>query len=95
VDRYVRVRYEDFVTDPVLVMKRIGGMLGVDLQAVGEDLVRGAAMKPDHQIAGNRLRMHATVKMEKDASWHSQMPEPNKRFFTRVCGWLLKRYNYV
>ncbi len=92
--RYVRVRYEDFTENPAAEMNRIGDMIGVDLRNIGAALTDGMAMDPHHQIAGNRLRMNASVRMEKDESWRSQMPASNKRAFGWLCGWLLKRYDY-
>lgn len=93
--RYIRIRYEDFVANPVATMKAIGDMIDVDLQEIGAKLARGEAIEPYHQMAGNRLRMKSTVKMEKDDAWHTQMPEAKRRLFERVCGWLLKRYGYA
>jgi hypothetical protein len=94
-DNYIRVRYEDFAADPVTQLNRIGGMIGIDLGPIGEGLRRGDAVNPNHQIAGNRLRMNSTIKMEKDESWRSQMPEPKQRTVSRLCGWLLRRYKYA
>ncbi|GAB4527813.1 MAG: sulfotransferase [Amphiplicatus sp.] len=93
-DRYMRVRYEDFATDPAQVIARIGDRIGVDLSAVGKGVAAGEAMAPHHQIAGNRLRMNPTVKVAIDESWRSQMPESSRRRFGRLCGWLLRRYDY-
>jgi Sulfotransferase family len=94
-DRYVRVRYEDFVANPAEAMKTIGGMIGCDLQGVAERLARGEPIETYHQMAGNRLRMSAAIKMEKDEAWRSQMPETTRRQFEWIFGRFLARYNYA
>jgi hypothetical protein len=93
-DRYLRLRYEDLAGDPAAALDRIGKMIGVDLAGIGANLSRGIAAKPVHQIAGNRLRMSAMVKVSKDEAWRSEMPDTSKRAFARLCGRLLSRYGY-
>jgi hypothetical protein len=94
-EKYLRVRYEDFAKNPAAVMDRIGAMIGVDLQGVGADLAGGRVLNPNHQLAGNRLRLNASIKMDIDETWRSQMPEAKQRLFGRVCGWMLRRYDYA
>jgi Sulfotransferase family len=92
--RYLRVRYEDFVDDPVATLGQIGEMIGVDLDQVAKGIRDGEPIKPHHQLAGNRLRMSSSITLEIDDSWKSQMPLPDQRMFNRLFGWLLKRYGY-
>jgi hypothetical protein len=94
-DRYLRVRYEDFVTNPVETMDAIGKLTGLNLSDVGHNLQVGGAVKPQHQLAGNRLRMSSSIKVERDEAWLSQMPSRDQRNFNSLFGWLLRRYGYV
>ncbi|MDZ7627735.1 MAG: sulfotransferase [Parvularculaceae bacterium] len=93
-ERYLRVRYEDFVAEPLPVMTKIGEMIGVDLTASGAQLAAGEGMRAGHQIAGNRLRLNPSIKLEVDQSWRSEMPAAKRRLFETSSGWLLNRYDY-
>lgn len=93
-ERYLRVRYEDFVGEPLSVMTRIGGMIGIDLTDAGARLAAGEGMRAGHQIAGNRLRLNPSIRLEIDQSWQSEMPAVKRRLFEGSSGWLLNRYKY-
>ena len=93
--RYLRLRYEDFVRDPESALRRIGEMVeGLDLAPIGKAIHGGAAARPVHQIAGNRLRMNETIRLSMDEAWRADMPSKSRRDFSRLCGWLLQRYGY-
>jgi hypothetical protein len=94
-DRYIRVRYEDFVSDPASTLKQVGEMIGCDFREVSQQLQSGLPVNPHHQMAGSRLRMSASIKMEKDEAWKSQMPASKRRLFERMFGWFLARYDYL
>jgi hypothetical protein len=93
--RVLRLRYEDFTSDPAAVMRRIGTFVALDLGQIGRKLQRGDPIGPGHQIAGNRLRMNASLSLVKDESWRSLMPAGQQAFFRRLCGWMLRRYGYL
>lgn len=92
--RYLLVRYEDFVTDPASVMTRIGEMIGVSLSEAGMRIAQGQGIRAGHQIAGNRLRLNPSIKMQIDETWRAEMPAAKRRAFESLSGWLLKRYDY-
>jgi len=94
-EKFMRVRYEDFVTDPADVLNRIGNFVSLDFSKTGERLKLGEAVLPGHQIAGNRLRMNASIALSKDETWRSMMPAAQKAAFERLGGWMLKRYGYL
>jgi len=93
--RYLRVRYEDFSTDPADVLDRIGTFVGIDFGGVGARLEKGGRMSPRHQLAGSRLRMSPSIKVEKDETWSAQMPATSRRLFTVFSWIMLRRYGYV
>src|SRR5690606_6155510 len=72
--KVMRLRYEDFVSDPAVAMERIGTFTGLDFAGIGKELQRGEAVRPRHQIAGNRLRMNASISLSKDEGWRTMMP---------------------
>ena len=93
--KVMRVRYEDFVSNPSGVMQEIGTFADLDFGEVGEKLQRGEPICPSHQIAGNRLRMNASISLAKDESWRSMMPPGQQVSFRRLGGWMLRRYGYL
>lgn len=91
---YLRLRYEDFVVDPVGAMEKISDMTGVDLTEIGCRLQAGEPIQPAHQIAGNRLRMNKSIRLAHEENWRSKMPAGMQTAFNGMSGWLLRRYGY-
>lgn len=92
--KFMRVRYEDFATNPAEILRQIGTFLNIDLSQAGAALQELQSISPGHQLAGNRLRMNASISLSKDESWRSQMPARQQVLFWRLSSWLLKRYGY-
>ena len=93
--KIMRLRYEDFVSDPAAAMRRISDFAELDFNSTGGKLQRGEIVAPSHQIAGNRLRMSKSISLNKDESWRSLMPVGQQTRFRRLGGWMLKRYGYL
>lgn len=93
--RYLRVRYEDFSADPAGVLNRIGNLVGVDFGGVGARLEEGGRMSARHQLAGSRLRMNPSIKVERDERWSERMPATSRRLFTIFSWIMLRRYGYL
>ncbi|WP_152639825.1 sulfotransferase family protein [Sphingobium bisphenolivorans] len=89
--RYLRIRYEDVIDDPVGSLKRIAALAGVELDA--QDFAAGA-FSPAHQVAGNRLRMQKAIRIAKDEGWQREMPKGKRRIVSWACRPLLARYGY-
>ena len=94
-EKVMRLRYEDFVSDPADAMQRIGAFAGLDFGGIGEKLQRGEPVRPGHQIAGNRLRMSASISLSKDEQWRSMMPPAQQAVFRWLGGSMLRRYGYL
>ena len=92
--KFMRLRYEDFVSNPASTMERIGSFAGLDLAAIGESLQRGEAIRPGHQIAGNRLRMNTSISLSADEKWRTMMPPAQQTLFRFLGGAMLRRYGY-
>ncbi|MGI0156415.1 MAG: sulfotransferase family protein, partial [Thermoplasmata archaeon] len=54
-DRYTVVRYEDLVSDPVGVLRRLGRFLGLDPEGLSGPIEREEALPVPHLIAANRF----------------------------------------
>lgn len=94
-ERYIRVKYEDLVADPVPTLQKIGKMIDLDLADIALKLRDGEPIQPTHQIAGNRLRMNKSIRLVRDEAWRTQMPASQRAAFDRLGGWLLRRYGYA
>ncbi|WP_166675430.1 sulfotransferase [Neorhizobium sp. R1-B] len=94
-ERIIRVRYEDFTSNPAATLQQIGSFLKLDLSQIGSSLQRGEPMGPGHQVAGNRLRMTSSIELKKDESWQTRMPVSQQLSFQRLGGWMLRRYGYL
>ena len=93
--KFMRVRYEDFTSNPAAVLQQIGAFLDLDLSETGASLQNGKPMIPGHQLAGNRLRMNASISLKKDETWRAQMPGGQQASFKLLGSWLLRRYGYL
>jgi hypothetical protein len=89
------IRYEDFVTNPSMVLNKIGDLVGEDLSRV----VTGSTLRnPDqerHTVAGNRVRMQKDIRIRADFAWMEHLPEKDRRVFWRMAGWLARRFGYM
>jgi hypothetical protein len=95
-DRYVRVRYEDFIAHPEASLRRILAMVGMGdadlpLVAGGE-----AVTSLNHSVAGNpdRLR-HGSIHLRPDDRWRTAMPRRDQRLVGALTLPLLLHYGYT
>jgi Sulfotransferase family len=93
--RYLRVRYEDFVADPASTLRRIGAFCGIDLSEPIRKVTEGAALRAEHTVAGNRLRLRGPVRIRPDLEWQEKLGAGQESTVWRWTGWLLRRYGYV
>jgi Sulfotransferase family len=94
-NRYMRLRYEDFVADPPGTVRAILSMVGMgDAQL---PFVNGneAQTTPNHSVAGNpdRLR-HGVITLRSDDRWRSGMTPRSRRVVSTLTSPLLLRYGY-
>ncbi len=92
--RGVLVRYEDFVSDPVTELARIGAASELDCHDLAVALAGGESFAVGHTVAGNRLRMTGQVRLKADWDWIEQLPAADRRTCWNLSGWLLRQYNY-
>jgi hypothetical protein len=93
-DRYLRLRYEDFVAEPRESLKRILGLVGVtaELPLAGE---REVMLGVSHTVSGNPNRFETgAVELRPDREWISEMNPRDRALVTALTFPLMKRYGY-
>lgn len=95
--RSSRLRYEDFVADPVGTLVAATAALGVplspaDLPTVDEGRIE---LGPSHGLAGNPTRFRSgTIELRRDDGWTTAMPSTDRAVVTALTLPLLKAYGY-
>lgn len=90
----VLIRYEDLLTDPKPVLRRVGEVIGLDLGDVQAALAEGLPITVGHNIAGNRLRMRGRFGLQFDVEWQERLPQRDKRIVWAIAGPLMRRFGY-
>ena len=94
-DRRLFLRYEDYVEDLAGALAPLDAFVGGGLESVAQSIAEGGAVASGHTIAGNRLRMQATIRLRADAEWREHMSRADRRRFWRLAGTSLARYGYA
>ena len=92
--RFLRIRYEDFVSEPQHVLEMIGEFVGADLTA-GLTGPREVTPAPNHSISGNPSKFDTgAVQLREDREWAVAM-ETKDFWVTTALTWpLLLLYRY-
>jgi hypothetical protein len=93
-EKYLRLRYEDFVAHPRESLKRILGLVGVtaELPLAGEQEVK---LGVSHTVSGNPNRFETgAVELRPDREWISTMSPRDRTLVTALTLPLLSRYGY-
>lgn len=90
----IRVRYEDFVSNPGHELDRIGRLVGIATAELAQRVSNGENLDIGHTVAGNRVRMGGPVRLKADVEWRAKLPEAERATFWRMAGWLAKQYGY-
>jgi hypothetical protein len=90
-----RVRYEDFVTDPAMILKRIGTLLGEDMSSLAHDVATQQPIQAGHTVGGSSVRMAQGIRVRPDFAWQDRLPAKDRRVFWLLAGWLAQRYGYT
>lgn len=95
-ERYMVLRYEDFIGKPRDSVERILNLLGetaVNLRFVTENTVE--ISNPNHSVFGNPSRFRTgAVKLETDHEWETKMRRLHKVAVTTLTWPLLLKYGY-
>jgi hypothetical protein len=94
-EKYLRLRYEDFISDPRGSFEQILKLVGeedAELPLEGEREVR---LGISHTVSGNPNRFDTgTVELRQDRAWQIKMKPRDKALVTAGTLPLLKRYRY-
>ena len=94
-DRYLRLRYEDLVADPVLAVRRIVALVGESASwspPPGDD---SAELGVNHAVAGNPSRFdRGRVSIELDAEWSEHLATRDRRIVALLSAPVRRRYGY-
>jgi hypothetical protein len=93
--RFLRIRYEDFVSRPRQTLEKTLTLIGeqsLDLPIVGDRTVR---LSPNHTVGGNSNRFRAgPVEITEDARWRAAFDRRDWLVATTMTLPLLRRYGY-
>lgn len=73
---YLRIRYEDLVLRPEMVLEKIGGFLSIDMIPVINVIRNSGYFHSGHLLAANRMARKGDVKIRPDLSWQRILPVP-------------------
>ena len=94
-DRYLRLRYEDFVRDPQAAVQQVAALVG-EQPAVLPLLAAGAVrLQATHSVSGNPNRFETgTIQLRADSEWVRGLGGAHRALVTAVTWPLLVRYRY-
>lgn len=94
-DRYLRVRYEDFVVSPRETLESIVRLAGGGQRKLPVEAERTLMIEPNHTIWGNKSRFHTgRTPLRRDTAWRDQMSRSEFLLVTSLTAPLLRRYGY-
>lgn len=93
--RSARIRYEDFVADPVGSIATLSAEIGL-AESIAMTPERSFELGPRHSYWGNRFRLqHGTITIREDQRWGREMMQRDKWLAT-VCSLPgLRQYGYL
>ena len=95
--RSARLRYEDFVADPVYSLVCAIAALGLPLLPAELPVVTGGrvVLEPSHGLSGNPGRFRSgAVELRRDDRWATEMPASDRAVVTALTLPLLRVYGY-
>jgi hypothetical protein len=94
--RYLRVRHEDFLADPVAGVRAIGAFLRIDAEELVTRVRRADEFAVPHMVGGNRVRLEQAVRLRQPAATGGgpAVAARDRRRFLALAGWLEHRYGY-
>lgn len=88
--RWIEVRYEDYCSDPDVVLDRVNRFLGVEPSKQWQDF-RAA----EQHVIGNGMRLDKTSEIQQDDRWRVALTGDDLRTFSEIAGETNHRYGYI
>lgn len=94
-DKVERLRYEDFVSSPVPVLRELGQFVDVSMDQVVELLMSNAGLAVGHVGVGNGfLQRDKKVYLRSNIEWPEKMPQKEQRNVWRITKYGMRQYGY-
>ena len=94
-DRYLRLRYEDFVADPSTAAHAVCDLLGEEGHRLPFLGARRIRLGPNHMVAGNPRRfVEGETEIRLDDEWRGAMPARSRFLASIPAAPLSRRYGY-
>ena len=94
-DRYLRMRYEDFVLRPKEAVERILALLGHDGAATPFVDEQTVVLERNHSFSGNPVRLETgPVTISADAEWLDRLGWRHRALVTLITLPLLRHFGY-
>jgi hypothetical protein len=94
-ERYLLLRYEDFVSEPAAAVRRIQRWMGEEVTELPFLDRQSARLGVSHTVAGNPNRLQTgRVRIRPDLEWATSMALRDRALVTGLTWPLLKRYRY-
>ena len=95
-DRYMRLRYEDFVARPIETLRSVGDFVGEDFDISPLFADGSVSVRPTHSVWGNPTRFeHGLIPIAPDTAWRAAMPAWRQAVTTVMTWPLMLRYGYL
>lgn len=89
------LRYEDLMRDSCAALESLGAAVGKDLSEIASSFEQGREISIGHVVAGNRLRMHGTLRKRPDSEWRRSLTATQQKRICRLARPPLTRYRYL
>ena len=95
-NRYMWLRYEDFIEKPAEALKAIGQFCGFDSSLLINRVNQGEYFDVGHRVGGNRVRLQGKLKLERRAARKhgDRLKVYQRAMFACLGGWLQYLYGY-
>ena len=93
-DRWLRVRYEDFVATPEVILEQVAEQFGLSRNGWPLD-GRGLQLGTHHTVEGNPSRFKTgRLKIVPDEEWSKNMPRVARAITVAIAAPLMRAYGY-
>jgi hypothetical protein len=93
-ERYMRLRYEDFVSDPAAALSNTLHLAGLSAR-LPIDRRGFVDLGVNHTVTGNPNRLsRGVVQLRPDEAWRRELPTLHRRTAALLAGPLMRRYGY-
>lgn len=86
--KYLRVRYEEFLANPIPVLEEVSKFSGTELSPSIRSVLEHRPIPMRHILAGNRVRLQGTVLLRPDLAAPPQLSVAARLWFWALGGWL-------